>query len=197
MTKETTLKFLFGGAGFAVAIALMTVAISKSSSEEAVAQALKSDTNIAGVTQTSEEAPSAVDPVLSEMIVVEDPFGGQDSVGMSLLTAQKDPYSDIVSVMDFTMSGGEVTEYSGDFANGYVGQTTMDSPNAIVVAHRFRYEGDSVFAWDAAPADSGFRWEQTPSRQDIPFGSKVLVTYSYTPGESEWIGSVSIEKPQL
>jgi hypothetical protein len=132
---------------------------------------------------------------LEEMISVNDPFSDTDSNGMILSTSTNKPFSNLVATMDYTVSAPTTTTIDGDFNSTIMGNTSITSEETMSIVHRMRYDADSVLVWSEALGDN-FSWKQDPSRESIPFGSMVTVTYTTKDASGTWVGDIQIDRPK-
>jgi len=166
---------------------------------------LISDKNVrANDTGTTAPAASVVDTVraavvsqpdtLEEMISVNNPFEDVNSEGMTMSTSTQDPFSNLVIVIDSVVTSPSTNTITGDFTETFMGNTDITSSEPMSIVHRLRYEVDSVLVWTDAVGEN-FSWNQEPSRESIPFGSLVTITYSTKDASGVWVGDIQIEKP--
>jgi hypothetical protein len=166
---------------------------------------LISDKNVhANDTVSTAPAVSVVDTVraavvsqpdaLEEMISVNNPFEDVNSEGMTMSTSTQDPFSNLVIVIDSVVTSPSTNTITGDFTETFMGNTDITSSEPMSIVHRLRYEVDSVLVWTDAVGEN-FSWNQEPSRESIPFGSLVTITYSTKDASGVWVGDIQIEKP--
>lgn len=132
---------------------------------------------------------------LEDIISVNDPFSATDSQGMTLSTSAKDPFTNLVATMDFDVVNSEPIVKDGNFSDTLMANTSVTSQEDVKIVHRLKYLHDSVLVWTDAVGDN-FSWNQKPSRQLIPYGSEVIVTYSTKDASGVWVGDITIDKPQ-
>lgn len=133
--------------------------------------------------------------ILEDIISVNDPFSATDSQGMVLSTSVKNPFTNLVAMMDFDVVNSEPIIKDGNFSDTLMANTSVTSQEDVKIVHRLKYLHDSVLIWTDAVGDN-FSWNQKPERQLIPYGSEVIVTYSTKDASGVWVGDIAIDRPQ-
>lgn len=189
-------NIVYAGIGIIIAL-LVAVLITVSGKDTSAASAAPMNTqpelktmSVADYIGLKEEPDT-----LEDIISVNDPFSAIDSQGMTLSTSAKNPFTNLVATMDFDITNSEPTIKDGNFSDTLMANTSVTSEEEVKIVHRLKYLHDSVLVWTDAVGED-FSWNQKPSRQLIPYGSEVTVTYSTKDASGVWVGDIKIDKPQ-